>query len=561
TRATWLDETGDDTNGTGVFAFGEICELRITTPDPPLTQAMIASFDAVRSGADVVVEWQTAGEVKSVGFDLYRLSDGGDVRVTGAPVGAHIGHLQGGVYRVLDDSAPAGPLTYRLVEREASGLRRAYGPYRVEPRDGDISLTSAFEGTPHPPQAQHFERLARAEAERAARGDGDPDRLGSAGAALRLEVRDTGLYRLTAAQIAAALGLRELDVRRLIARTELKLTVAGEEVTWIRGERGATLDFVGYGVDTPFTDTNVYRLSIEGGRSTTLPRRTPPPPPDWSDSTFAESRHYEEATLGITLLPLDPEGDTWIWRFVRPSAPTAIFPARVPAPVADADAATLRLELFGGTAGSHLVAVRVNEQEVGQLALDDFDALVGEVSVPAALLADGDNTVEVESLAGDLVFIDSFDLDYERWLRPDQNQLVATAERGQVSVAPFTDPSVRVFETSDPLAPRPVRSRVITEGAGHRAIWRSAGGPFLAAAESTIRTPAIFVDQPSDLRSSAPAVDYLVITAADLTSAAGSLAALRSAQGLATRVVDIQDVYDEFSDGLRDPRAVRSLIA
>ncbi|MEM8993586.1 MAG: C25 family cysteine peptidase [Acidobacteriota bacterium] len=559
TRATWLDETGDDTNGTGAFEFGELCSLRITTPDPPLTQAMIASFDAVRSGADVVVEWRTAGEVKSVGFDLYRQADGGEVRVNDAPLGAHIGHLQGGVYRFLDDSAPAGPLTYRLVEREASGVQRAYGPFRIEPRAGDVNLQSTFESAPHPPQAQHFERLARAEAERVAL-HGDVDRRGSFDAALRLEVGETGLYRLTAAEIAAAWGLRELDVRRLIARTELQLTVGGEEVTWIRGQRGATLDFVGYGVDTPFTDTNVYRLSIGSGRSTTVPRRTLPPPPDWSDSSFAESRHYEDATLGVTLLPLDPEGDTWIWRFVRPSTSAATFPARVPAPVADADDATLRLELFGGTAGGHLVAVRVNGQEVGQLALDDFESLVGELSVPAALLVDGDNTVEVESVAGDLVFIDSFDLDYERWLRPDQNQLAATAERGQVSVAPFTEPSIRVFDTRDPLAPRPVISRVIAEGAGHRAIWQSAGGSFLTVADSAIRTPAIFVDEPSDLGSTAPAVDYLVITTADLAAAAEQLTALRSAQGLATRVVDIQDVYDEFSDGLRDPRAIRSLI-
>ncbi|MEO1086857.1 MAG: C25 family cysteine peptidase, partial [Acidobacteriota bacterium] len=125
----------------------------------------------------------------------------------------------------------------------------------------------------------------------------------------------------------------------------------------------------------------------------------------------------------------------------------------------------------------------------------------------------------------------------------------------------FSEASVRVFDLRDPNAPRPLISRVITEGTGHRAIWRSAGGEFLTVADSAIRTPAIFVDEPSDLSSTDPAVDYLVITTADLTAAAEQLAALRSAQGLATRVVDIQDVYDEFSDGLRDPRAIRSLIA
>ncbi|MEM1177712.1 MAG: C25 family cysteine peptidase, partial [Acidobacteriota bacterium] len=372
--------------------------------------------------------------------------------------------------------------------------------------------------------------------------------------------QDTGLYRVTAAELAAVWGLRELDARRLIARSELRLTVGGEDVTWIRGERGATLDFVGYAVDTPFTDTNVYRLTLENGRSTTLPRRTLPPPPDWTDSSFRDSRHYEDATLGVTLLPLDPEEDSWIWRFVRPSAPLASFPARVPSPVTNGADATLRLELFGGTAGAHLLAVRVNGQEIGQLALDDFDSLLGELTVPASALIDGDNTVEVESLDGDLVFIDSFDLDYDRWLRTDAGQLMATAERGQVSVAPFTESTVWVFDLTDPNAPEPQHSRVINEVDGHRVIWRSDGGEFLTASPAALRSPALFLDQPSDLATAAPEVDYLIITTADLTAAAADLAALRASQGLATRVVDIQDVFDEFSDGLRDPRAIRSLV-
>ncbi|MEM1180850.1 MAG: hypothetical protein AAGM22_21070, partial [Acidobacteriota bacterium] len=218
TRATWLDETGDDTSSTGVFSFGEICELTISTPTPPLTQAMISSFDVVRRGADVMVQWQTSGEVKSVAFDLFRLEGDDAVRVNKEPLGAHVGHLQGGVYRFLDETAPAGALTYRLVEREASGLHRQYGPFEVSPVDGEISMQSSFEASPHPPQAQHFERLARADSERAAAEpvklrDGSPSPL-------RLEIQETGLYRVTAAELAQAPD-----------GGELRLTVGGEDVT------------------------------------------------------------------------------------------------------------------------------------------------------------------------------------------------------------------------------------------------------------------------------------------------------------------------------------------
>ncbi len=68
-------------------------------------------------------------------------------------------------------------------------------------------------------------------------------------------------------------------------------------------------------------------------------------------------------------------------------------------------------------------------------------------------------------------------------------------------------------------------------------------------------------DAPSRLRAAGQGADYLVIAHASLLDGIPPLAAHRRARGLAVRVVDVQDVYDEFSHGVFDPRAIRAFLA
>ncbi|HEX2641539.1 MAG TPA: hypothetical protein VHU81_01000, partial [Thermoanaerobaculia bacterium] len=70
TRATWLDETGNTTQSRATYTAGPLCELAIT--EGLLTEALVSSFTAREENGAVVVEWQTASEAGTVGFDLYR---------------------------------------------------------------------------------------------------------------------------------------------------------------------------------------------------------------------------------------------------------------------------------------------------------------------------------------------------------------------------------------------------------------------------------------------------------------------------------------------------------
>ena len=88
-----------------------------------------------------MVEWQTAAEIETVGFDLYRLGAGGAwVPVNGDVVPA-LNSIAGGTYGTPDPGASApGTYTYKLVEWTLTGQENLAGIYTLV-IDSPVRLT------------------------------------------------------------------------------------------------------------------------------------------------------------------------------------------------------------------------------------------------------------------------------------------------------------------------------------------------------------------------------------------------------------------------------------
>jgi hypothetical protein len=83
--------------------------------------------------ASVVVEWTTANEVNTAGFNVYRADapDGPFTQVNSSLIPASADPLTGGQYRFEDTSVQAGrTYYYQLEDVEYSGATSHHGPIR-----------------------------------------------------------------------------------------------------------------------------------------------------------------------------------------------------------------------------------------------------------------------------------------------------------------------------------------------------------------------------------------------------------------------------------------------
>ena len=96
------------------------------------TLVTLYDFGLRVENGQVSVCWETASEENTVGFDVYRWTDGAWAKVNGAFVHAQGADGMGASYCVVDAGANAtDEFRYKLVETEAGGGTQEYGPFDV----------------------------------------------------------------------------------------------------------------------------------------------------------------------------------------------------------------------------------------------------------------------------------------------------------------------------------------------------------------------------------------------------------------------------------------------
>ena len=226
--------------------------------------------------------------------------------------------------------------------------------------------------------------------------------------------------------------------------------------------------------------------------------------------------------------------------------------------------ALLEIGLQGYTLVGHQVRVKVNGQEVGSLSFNNQEQGSAQFSVPSSLLLEGDNTVTIERTGGDLdvSLVDTIRVTYDHGYRADGNLLYFSAQ-GSTRLEGFTNGNIRVMDISDPLRIRELERNVETSNGGFAATVQVAGERYcLAFTDDEVLHPAgIELDRPSNLKNDSQSADLVIISYGGFVNSVQPLAQLRSSQGLKVSVVDVQDVYDEFSYGAHSPHALKDFLS
>jgi hypothetical protein len=542
-----------------------------------LTYAAVSQFGAREDGGGVVVEWTTAAEAGTTGFELQRYdAEAGDFVAVHEGVLMSSYNLPGGRYELRDEGAsPWESHTYRLVELTDQGRRQTYGPYEVQvewqrgapPLDGD-----GFRVEPQAVSDRQIDRLARSRQETLATRvptprsalsttlsdfRGKPSRRRDSRA--KVEVAGNGLYYLDASDLAAALAVSEKKVAQEIERRGLSIRRGSERVAWLaNGDSGVY--FYGEKFESRFTKRNLYWIALEDGDH--MQATAGAGPVAQPVLGFFESLHFEDDLIVRPALASDPLEDYWFWRVGGAGSVMRVDDLVVPDVAEGGGDALLRVEMKGSPGGSKSVDVRLNGRALGSTSWAHGQSETVELTFAQSLLSSGANWLEVEVSSGS-VLLDSVEIDYLRSYRAEGGRalLSRAGSNAVVSVDGFSSNRILVFELADPKQPVLIGATTVDQApdSSWRASW-SAGAPdvpYLAVALDAVERLAVFSDAPSDLRSTANKASYVVVTAAELEAPARAMADYREQQGLDSLVVLVEDVMDEFNEGIYDPRALK----
>jgi hypothetical protein len=126
---------------------------------------------------------------------------------------------------------------------------------------------------------------------------------------------------------------------------------------------------------------------------------------------------------------------------------------------------------------------------------------------------------------------------------------------------------VRVFDITDPRAVTELSPSVEPGGKGYALSVSAPAGAkkgrrlLTAFTEERVERPsAVVANRPSNLGDAAQGADLVIISHRNFIQSVAPLAGLRRSQGLGVSVVDVEDVYDEFSYGAHTPQAVKDFL-
>jgi len=567
-----------------------VCFTDVANP----TEVKLSHFNAASFSDGVQLNWESGFEVNNLGYHLYREQQGKRTRVTplaiagsALTVGPGARLSAGYSYSWFDPKGTPDTLYY-LEAIDLNGERATVGPIYpyggssrfVSPRNARAVLLNEIRASsmatsptnPGLPNVAEWPSAMKASA-RSETIKVNPTTLTvqqaiAAGKAVKIQVRQNGWYRLTQPELVAA-GLDSPSDARM-----LQLYVDGEEVPITLSSSGPkfnaadTLEFYGVGLDTPTTDTRTYWLinGSSAGKRVSASRGKVKPGDQGSVRSFALTTERREKLLYFSNL-LNGDAENFF------GAPVLNEPVDQTLTVRNVDLTSsarpqLEVALQGLTAGDHEVQLQLNGADVGTVTFAGRDHPVQDFSISRELLREGDNILSLVAVGGesDISLIDFVRVTYAHQYRADNNALRFSVPGGQtVLVNGFANSNVRVIDITNPNSPIEVISPVGTSGAGFAVTVPAVSGDvrtLIAFTDDLSGHPAsIAANKPSSWNSIQDGADIVVITHSDFRLAIEPLASLRRDERFSVAVVDVEDIYDEFSYGAHTPAALKAFLS
>ncbi len=399
----------------------------------------------------------------------------------------------------------------------------------------------------------------------------------------RIAVDSEGIYRLTYQDlITATIPVTTTDPRTFKLYNfgqELAIQVVGEEDG--RFDPGDAIVFYGRGVNTRYTDQNIYWLTYGGANGKRMATQASEAG-GTEAASFTETIHVERNAAYISTLPMLEGYDHWYdSRLSVPAGQTSgrSYGFTVVNPASGSYSATLEVMVGALTTGQHRLKLYVGQSGNLRQVLDtdawyDKTMFHTTVSFPQSYLVAGANLVRIEIVAptgrAEIVAPDWFEIGYQRSFTVTGDYLAFGGDQAglwRFTLDGFSTSAVDAYDVTDPTAVKRITAAAAT-GQAPAATFSFAAdqaGPrrYVALTADQRKTPrAVQAAQtPDNMLSTSNRADYLLISHPDFLAALDPLVAQRTGQGLAVKKINVQDVYDQFGYGMMSAEAIQAFLA
>ncbi len=540
------------------------------------TDDFAAASKATRYDNGALVQWSTTYEVDNLGFNLYREEAGRRQRINSQIIAGSALMVRaqttlgaGKSYTWFDNDVSSVAARYWIEDIDLSGRRTLHGPIPISDSRSGQQLSSSE-------QALLLNRLSMAQqqasgrdtskqlARQAVTNSAATANISAANlsntAAVKIVVAEEGLYRVTQAELIAA----GLDAK--VAPAALQMFGDGQEIPiLVKASRDSyAIEFYGIGHDSPYTKSRTYWLAVGTPPSRRIEQVTGASSPAKAGSFpytverrdrsvyFSSLRNGERENFFGAVVSKNPTDQSLTVQHLEPSS---------------SKPAILEIALQGVTATPHRVQIEINGNKAGDLRFAGQTQGLARLAIAPALLREGQNSVRLVAQGGDtdISLVDYLRLTYSHRYTADNNALRLLAPgRMALTIDGFTSNQIRVLDVTDPNAPQEVTGSVTAVNDGYAvSVMPPAAGDrtvFAFTANEVKRPVAIRANAPSNWRESAHKADMVIITRREFTESFKRLAEARQKQGLQVVVVDIEDLYNEFSFGNKTPQAVKDFL-
>jgi hypothetical protein len=382
---------------------------------------------------------------------------------------------------------------------------------------------------------------------------------------VKIAVRKDGFYRVTRDQLQTA----GFDVNGDSAKWQL--FADGNEQSIIVGPSDAYIEFFGKGQDTPETDIRTYYLvnGTSGGKrieSRIIGRIGL----GLANISYPQTLTKKQRTNFLrTDVPLNADGGNYYGNAITTFGSSLTF--NLSSIDTASSSASITINATGYSldpVAPHSIDVSVNGHFVGTLSGEGLEPMSQQFSIPTDFLVEGSNQLQMASTASisDVSYFDLVQVGFKRKYIADQNRLSAVTQNyHQARLTGFDSPAIRVFDTTFDGSPVLIDGLFVQQDNGTFSVlvppYR--GMVISAVGDSGLLSPvSISANTPSTLSTVNHQADLVIISYSDpaFISAANAWANYRRNQGVAVEVVDIADVYDEFSFGAPTPASINQFL-